>query len=133
MRLQSWKRSMMIVALSATVVTGGALIRAFADAPKEPAFRRVESITIDPLHCKLRWTISRGEVHDGKYAPKGKIENYEIAFHQAEMMHNGTTHKFSLEEAVRVHQVMLEIGRYTAESVDWFEKQEAPVMRASTR
>ena len=131
MNSQSRKRAGMLVALALSVVLGGELIRASAQAPKKPSFRRIESITIDPQQCKLRWTVSRGEARDGEYAPNGQTETYEIAFHRAEMTHDGVTHKFSAEEAVRVHQVLQAISQYAAESVDWFEQQQGPVERAA--
>ena len=131
MKTNLWKH-VAIVATLAAATLGAAWIRAFADSPKRPSLRRVESITIDPAECKLSWTVSRGEVRDGGYAPKnGALETYEISFHQAEMTHDGVTFKFSEEEAVRVHGVMLAISRYTAESVDWFDQQKKPVERAA--
>src|SRR5712692_1903158 len=128
-----WKRAVLILSLSAAVVTGGALIRVFADSPKQqpPPYRRVESITIDPQHCTLRWTVTRGELQNGAYEAKGKTESYEIEFHKAEMTHEGVTRKFSPEEAVRVHEVMQAISHYAAESVEWFENQQGPVQRAA--
>ncbi len=129
----SWKRTAAVLSLSVAVVAGGALIRVFADSPKDqpPPYRRVESMTIDPQHCKLRWTVTRGELKNGAYAAKGKPESYEIEFHKAEMTHEGVTQKFSPEEAVRVHEVMQAISHYAAESVEWFENQQSPVQRAA--
>ncbi len=127
----SCKRAALVVSLLAAVIAGGALIHVFADSPKQQApFRRVESITIDPQQCVLRWTVTRGELQNGEYAAKGKPETYEIEFHKAEMTHDGATHKFSPQEAVRVHEVMQAISKYAAESVEWFETQQAPVQRA---
>lgn len=131
MKPKSWKHLALVLILAAAGVGGGALIRVFAASPKQQSRRRVEAITIDPRDCKLRWTVSRGEVKDGEYVPKGKVETYEIALHQAEMTHDGVTYQFSEQEAAAVHDLILAIGRYTAESVDWFEQQQKPVERAA--
>ena len=131
MRPTPWKHLAIILILAAAAVIGGARIRASAEAAHPSPYRRIEAITLDPATCKLSWTVSRGEVKNGEYTAKGKPETYEITFHSAEMTHDGVTHKFSEEEAVSVHQVMVMISRYTAESVDWFEKQDKPLERAA--
>ena len=131
MKPKSWMHTVVMSAVVLAAAAGGAWVHALADSPKRPSFRRVESITLDPSDCKLSWTVSRGEVQNGEFAPKGKREDYEISFHHAEMRHDGVTLQFSEEEAVRVHQVILAITRYTADSVDWFEQQEKPVQRAA--
>ena len=122
MRSRLWKRA----ALLAVLAVCGA-----ADSPKPASLRRVEMITLDPADCKLRWTVSRGEMRDGKFVASGKSDAYEIAFHEAEMTHSGVTRKFSEEEAANVHKVMQAVSRYTAESVDWFEQQQGPEERAA--
>jgi len=96
--------------------------------------RRVESITWDPVGCKLRWTASRGDIEEGKYAPKDlAAEQYEIDFHRAEMTYRGETHKFSEEEAERVHQGINGLTVYAAESVQWFEQQKGHQQKAAAR
>src|SRR5713226_4162811 len=104
MKTKSWKHLALVLVLAVAGIGSGALIRVFAESPKQAPYRRVESITIDPRDCKLRWTVSRGEVKDGEYSPKGKADTYEISLHQAEMSHDGVTYKFSEREAVTVHE-----------------------------
>ena len=131
MRAKPWKHLAIILVLAGAAVIGGARIRASAESAHPSPYRRIETITLDPGTCKLSWTVTRGEVKNGEFVSKGSPETYEIAFHSAEMTHNGVTRKFSEEEAVSVHQVMVMISRYAAESVDWFEQQDKPLERAS--
>jgi len=131
MRSKSWKRWATVLILGAAGVFSG--IRSGMSAEARPAgpVRRVETITLDPSDCKLRWVVSLGEMKDGKFEATGAKENYEIDFHNAEMKRGGVTHKFSDVEAVSVHKVIVAISRYTAESVAWFEDQKKDNLRAA--
>jgi hypothetical protein len=130
MRFKSWKRGLVITVLAAGIVSGVWMRASAGTSSKQHEMRRVEKIHLDPSQCILTWTVSRGEMRDGQYVPKGKGDTYQIAFHKAEMTHNGVTYKFSEQEAVSVHKVMLLVSRYAAESVDWFEQRQAPVEKA---
>ncbi len=116
MKLRTSRQALALVALGIAGAAGAG----------QPPHKRVESMRIDPAACKLNWTVALGELREGRFTPSGKTEVYEISFHEAEMTHQGVTYKFSAEEATRVHQVMLAIHRYAAESVEWFEQQQKP-------
>jgi hypothetical protein len=112
---------------------GGALVTLFAQSAQKFNCRRVENITIVPETCTLHWTVSSGEEKDGQYTPAGKVENYEISLHKAQMTHDGVTVKFSPEEALAVHSVLMALNKYTVDSVTWFEDQVGPPQKAGQR
>src|SRR2546425_8659252 len=125
MKPKTWKHFVITLFILGLGIGAAAVVvrRVFAEERQHARFRRVENITLDPSDCSLRWVVNNGVIRDGKFVPKGPAENYQIDFHMAQMTHDGATRKFSEQEAVRVHQVVVAISHYAAESVEWFEQQ----------
>jgi hypothetical protein len=107
-----WKLGLAIWILGMAV---GCLLTLYGQEAERPAIRMVESVTWDTGECKLRWTVSRGGAREaGEYA---------IDFHSGEMTHQGVTRRLEEDEQFGVHAEMQGLGRYAAESVNWFEAQ----------
>lgn len=109
--------------LAAWLLAGGLVVIADGQERKVEG-RRLESVTWDPVRHTLRWTMSRGELRDGKYELHALAGDYEIQLDKAEMKHRGAVRQFSPEEARYVHGIVDWISGYAAESVFWFEEKQ---------
>ncbi len=94
------------------------------DKDKEsPALRRLESVTWDSVKHELKWEISTGRKKADGYQPRSS-NRYEIKMDKAIMTFNGSSRRFSQDEALRVRMLMDFVSKYAVESTVWWENGE---------
>jgi len=90
--------------------------------PEKPAkvlFRRLESVSWDPVSKELTWMLSVWDPTVSTEQPTGQ-ERYVIQLDKALMQFQEETRGFDSDEAKRVRSLMDMISRYALESTVWW-------------
>lgn len=96
--------------------------------PAEKPHRRLENIRIDTVEGKLRWTISEGEMRDGKYEPLILLPEYEVDLDAATMRLGSEKRSIGQEDVGVISRIVSLVVRYMVESTIWWESgQGVPV------
>lgn len=97
--------------------------------PAQPQARRLEQVSWDAVDHVMRIVVSRGTTGGtGKYKPDKLLEDYELRYDFEEnvgaptMRFKEEVRKFSVSEAVKVHEIMGKISDYAVASVNWWEE-----------
>lgn len=88
---------------------------------QDSQFRRLESLTWNPVTDELTWVVSSGDERNGSYQP-GKKETYSIHMDSATMKFGAEGRLFSREEAANVHVLMDLLSKYAIDSTEWWEE-----------
>jgi hypothetical protein len=93
-----------------------------APAPEKPVkvvFRRLESVSWNPVSTELTWMLSVWDPAVSTEQPAGQ-EKYVIHLDRAVMEFQEETRGFDTDEAKRVRSLMDLISRYALESTVWW-------------
>jgi hypothetical protein len=93
-----------------------------ATPPEKPAkvlFRRLESVSWNPLNAELTWMLSIWDPSVSTDQPTGH-ERYVIHLDKAEMQFQDESRNFDTDEAKHVRSIMDLISRYALESTVWW-------------
>lgn len=93
-----------------------------ATPPEKPAkvvFRRLESVSWNPVNAELTWMLSVWDPAISTDQPAGQ-ERYVIHLDKAVMQFQQETRGFDTEEAKHVRSIMDLISRYALESTVWW-------------
>jgi hypothetical protein len=93
-----------------------------APSPQKPAkvlFRRLESVSWNPVTAELTWMLSVWDPTISTEQPAGH-EQYVIHLDKAQMQFQQETRSFDTDEAKHVRSIMDLISRYALESTVWW-------------
>ena len=93
-----------------------------ATPPEKPAkvvFRRLESVSWNPVNAELTWMLSVWDPSVSTDRPAGQ-ERYVIHLDKALMQFQEETRSFDSDEAKHVRSIMDLISRYALESTVWW-------------
>jgi hypothetical protein len=82
-------------------------------------FRRLESVSWNPVNAELTWMLSVWDPSVSTDQPAGH-ERYVIHLDKAEMQFQDQSRSFDSEEAKHVRSIMDLISRYALESTVWW-------------
>lgn len=87
---------------------------------RQPAVKKLGSVTWDPNAHKLQWTVETGSMVNGEFVSASK-DQYEISPDDAVMGAAGEKRDLDNEEAAGLHQLLDILSLYCAQSVVWWD------------